>query len=50
MLSLNFAGQSIIPKWNGRYMQTVVFNIFIFIQIFNQYKQVVAFFAGRDTY
>jgi Ca2+-transporting ATPase len=49
-LGLNFAGQSIIPKWNGRYMQTVVFNTFVFMQIFNQYKQVVAFFAGRDTY
>ncbi|KAL4864246.1 hypothetical protein BDV12DRAFT_176467 [Aspergillus spectabilis] len=37
-LVLNFAGQSIFPKWDSRYMQTVVFNTFVFMQIFNQYN------------
>lgn len=34
---LNFAGMSIFP-WNEEHMQTVVFNTFVFMQIFNQYK------------
>lgn len=34
---LNFAGMSIFP-WDEEHMQTVVFNTFVFMQIFNQYK------------
>ncbi|KAJ5180659.1 ATPase P-type K/Mg/Cd/Cu/Zn/Na/Ca/Na/H-transporter [Penicillium capsulatum] len=34
---LNFAGQSIFP-WSYEHMQTVVFNTFVFMQIFNQYN------------
>ncbi|KAJ5627822.1 ATPaseP-typeK/Mg/Cd/Cu/Zn/Na/Ca/Na/H-transporter [Penicillium lividum] len=34
---LNFAGQSIFP-WDADIMQTVVFNTFVFMQIFNQYN------------
>lgn len=34
---LNFAGQSIFP-WDHAHMQTVVFNTFVFMQIFNQYN------------
>ncbi|KAJ5450061.1 Calcium-transporting ATPase 2 [Penicillium daleae] len=34
---LNFAGKSIFP-WDEGYMQTVVFNTFVFMQIFNQYN------------
>ncbi|KAJ5082654.1 ATPase P-type K/Mg/Cd/Cu/Zn/Na/Ca/Na/H-transporter [Penicillium argentinense] len=34
---LNFAGKSIFP-WNEEHMQTVVFNTFVFMQIFNQYN------------
>jgi Ca2+-transporting ATPase len=34
---LNFAGQSIFP-WDEGHMQTVVFNTFVFMQIFNQYN------------
>ncbi|KAB8078497.1 calcium ion P-type ATPase [Aspergillus leporis] len=37
-LVLNFGGQSIFPKWDNRHMQTVVFNTFVFMQIFNQYN------------
>lgn len=36
---LNFAGQSIFP-WDDEHMATVVFNTFVFMQIFNQYKYV----------
>ena len=36
---LNFAGQSIFP-WDEEHMETVVFNTFVFMQIFNQYKYV----------
>ncbi|KAL6230523.1 hypothetical protein BDW75DRAFT_244725 [Aspergillus navahoensis] len=39
-LILNFAGQSIFPKWDGGYMQTVVFNTFVFMQIFNHCRRV----------
>jgi Ca2+-transporting ATPase len=49
-LVLNFGGQSIFPKWDNRHMQTVVFNTFVFMQIFNQYKQVVEFPPGQVTY
>jgi Ca2+-transporting ATPase len=49
-LVLNFAGQYIFPKWDSRYTQTVVFNTFVFMQIFNQYKQVVGFYSGIVTY
>ncbi|KAJ5578083.1 ATPase P-type K/Mg/Cd/Cu/Zn/Na/Ca/Na/H-transporter [Penicillium hispanicum] len=34
---LNFAGHSIFP-WDEDRMQTVVFNTFVFMQIFNQYN------------
>ena len=34
---LNFAGRSIFP-WDQEHMQTVVFNTFVFMQIFNQYN------------
>lgn len=34
---LNFAGRSIFP-WDPEQMQTVVFNTFVFMQIFNQYN------------
>lgn len=34
---LNFAGRSIFG-WNYGHMQTVVFNTFVFMQIFNQYN------------
>ncbi|CAL5870662.1 uncharacterized protein PFLUO_LOCUS4902 [Penicillium psychrofluorescens] len=34
---LNFAGMSIFP-WDEGHMQTVVFNTFVFMQIFNQYN------------
>jgi Ca2+-transporting ATPase len=34
---LNFAGKHIFP-WDEGHMQTVVFNTFVFMQIFNQYK------------
>ncbi|KAJ5664008.1 ATPase P-type K/Mg/Cd/Cu/Zn/Na/Ca/Na/H-transporter [Penicillium longicatenatum] len=34
---LNFAGQSIF-SWDDDIMQTVVFNTFVFMQIFNQYN------------
>ncbi|KAJ5883723.1 Calcium-transporting ATPase 2 [Penicillium subrubescens] len=34
---LNFAGKSIFP-WDDEHMQTVVFNTFVFMQIFNQYN------------
>ena len=34
---LNFAGQSIF-SWDHEHMQTVVFNTFVFMQIFNQYN------------
>ncbi|KAJ5166831.1 ATPase P-type K/Mg/Cd/Cu/Zn/Na/Ca/Na/H-transporter [Penicillium canariense] len=34
---LNFAGKSIFP-WDDGHMQTVVFNTFVFMQIFNQYN------------
>ncbi|KAL2801543.1 hypothetical protein BJX63DRAFT_417160, partial [Aspergillus granulosus] len=37
-LVLNFAGQHIFPKWDSRCIQTVVFNTFVFMQIFNQYN------------
>ncbi|KAL4780842.1 hypothetical protein BJX76DRAFT_364079 [Aspergillus varians] len=37
-LVLNFHGQSIFPNWDNRHMQTVVFNTFVFMQIFNQYN------------
>ncbi|KID81075.1 calcium ion P-type ATPase (Eurofung) [Metarhizium guizhouense ARSEF 977] len=40
-LILHFNGQFIFLKWDSRCMQTVVFNTFVFMQIFNQYKQVV---------
>ena len=49
-LALHFDGQSLFLKWDSRYMQTVVFNTFVFMQIFNQYKQVVRFSPGRITY
>ncbi|KAJ5091720.1 hypothetical protein NUU61_006590 [Penicillium alfredii] len=35
---LNFAGQSIFSSWDNDHMQTVVFNTFVFMQIFNQYN------------
>jgi Ca2+-transporting ATPase len=35
---LNFAGQSIFTSWSEEHMQTVVFNTFVFMQIFNQYN------------
>jgi len=35
---LNFAGHSIFPSWDEGHMQTVVFNTFVFMQIFNQYN------------
>jgi len=38
-LILNFEGQHIFPKWDNGHMQTVIFNTFVFMQIFNQYKQ-----------
>lgn len=34
---LNFAGEKIFP-WGHEHMQTVVFNTFVFMQIFNQYN------------
>ncbi|KAJ5291283.1 ATPase P-type K/Mg/Cd/Cu/Zn/Na/Ca/Na/H-transporter [Penicillium angulare] len=34
---LNFAGDTIFP-WDEGHMQTVVFNTFVFMQIFNQYN------------
>lgn len=34
---LNFAGDSIF-SWDGEILQTVVFNTFVFMQIFNQYN------------
>lgn len=37
-LILNFDGQSIFPNWDNGHMKTVVFNTFVFMQIFNQYK------------
>lgn len=49
-LVLNFAGEYIFPKWGSGYMQTVVFNTFVFMQIFNQYKQVLKFPLGRISY
>lgn len=49
-LVLNFAGQYIFPKWDIGYLQTVVFNTFVFMQIFNQYKQVLKFPLGRIFY
>ncbi|KAL2861022.1 cation-translocating P-type ATPase [Aspergillus lucknowensis] len=39
-LVLNFAGQYIFPKWDSRYNQTVVFNTFVFMQIFNHCRRV----------
>ncbi|KAJ5902140.1 ATPase P-type K/Mg/Cd/Cu/Zn/Na/Ca/Na/H-transporter [Penicillium taxi] len=36
-LVLNFAGDSIF-SWDADHMQTVVFNTFVFMQIFNQYN------------
>lgn len=36
-LVLNFAGRSIFP-WDYGHMKTVVFNTFVFMQIFNQYN------------
>jgi hypothetical protein len=45
-LILNFEGQHIFPKWDNGHMQTVVFNTFVFMQIFNQYKQVTGFPTG----
>ncbi|KAJ5677153.1 uncharacterized protein N7477_002786 [Penicillium maclennaniae] len=35
---LNFAGHSIFTSWSDEHMQTVVFNTFVFMQIFNQYN------------
>ncbi|KAJ5204393.1 ATPase P-type K/Mg/Cd/Cu/Zn/Na/Ca/Na/H-transporter [Penicillium cinerascens] len=35
---LNFAGQSIFQSWSEEHMKTVVFNTFVFMQIFNQYN------------
>jgi magnesium-transporting ATPase (P-type) len=49
-LVLHFNGQLIFLKWDSRCMQTVVFNTFVFMQIFNQYKQVVGFPPGRIIY
>jgi Ca2+-transporting ATPase len=49
-LILHFHGQSLFLKWEIRYVQTVVFNTFVFMQIFNQYKQVVRFSPGSITY
>jgi Ca2+-transporting ATPase len=46
-LILNFEGQYIFPKWDNGHMQTVIFNTFVFMQIFNQYKQVTGFPTGR---
>ena len=46
-LVLNFNGESIFPMWDNRHIQTVVFNTFVFMQIFNQYKQVVGFVAPK---
>ncbi|PYH80616.1 calcium ion P-type ATPase [Aspergillus uvarum CBS 121591] len=37
-LTLNFVGHSIFSMWDSRCMQTVVFNTFVFMQIFNQYN------------
>lgn len=37
-LLLYFDGHFIFPEWNSRFMQTVVFNTFVFMQVFNQYK------------
>lgn len=37
-LVLNFAGESIFHYNNHRIMQTVVFNTFVWMQVFNQYK------------
>jgi Ca2+-transporting ATPase len=37
-LVLHFNGQSLFLRWGSRYMQTVVFNTFVFMQIFNQYN------------
>ncbi|KAL4766981.1 calcium ion P-type ATPase [Aspergillus nidulans var. acristatus] len=39
-LVLNFAGEYIFPKWGSGYMQTVVFNTFVFMQIFNHCRRV----------
>jgi Ca2+-transporting ATPase len=46
-LILNFEGQYIFPNWDNGHMQTVIFNTFVFMQIFNQYKQVTGFPTGR---
>lgn len=37
-LVLNFAGSSIFTSWDSSRMETVVFNTFVFMQIFNQFK------------
>ncbi|OJI80378.1 hypothetical protein ASPTUDRAFT_193781 [Aspergillus tubingensis CBS 134.48] len=37
-LFLYFDGHFIFPEWNSRCMQTVVFNTFVFMQVFNQYN------------
>ncbi|OQE08174.1 hypothetical protein PENFLA_c140G09866 [Penicillium flavigenum] len=39
-LILNFAGQSIFPTWDNGHMKTVVFNTFVFMQIFNHSRRV----------
>ncbi|KAJ5480344.1 hypothetical protein N7530_005853 [Penicillium desertorum] len=35
---LNFAGGKIFTSWDYEHLQTVVFNTFVFMQIFNQYN------------
>ena len=46
-LILNFEGQYIFPNWDNGHIQTVIFNTFVFMQIFNQYKQVTGFPTSR---
>lgn len=41
-LFLHFGGGSIV-NWDNGSMQTLVFNTFVFMQIFNQYKYVQGF-------
>ncbi|RAQ71548.1 hypothetical protein COH20_012417 [Aspergillus flavus] len=39
-LILNFDGESIFPTWDNRHIQTVVFNTFVFMQVFNHCRRV----------
>ncbi|KAJ5166082.1 calcium ion P-type ATPase [Penicillium capsulatum] len=39
-LVLHFDGQYLFLQWDSRYMQTVVFNAFVFMQIFNHCRRI----------